>query len=84
MDCPVLEKSVMILLLVLLLLLDPVHWMMTTQQNPLVSPKVAARVNGFQILFMTTKDDDDDGRTISCTTHIHTNEGHNAEEGVSS
>lgn len=84
MDCPVLEKSVMMLLvLLLLLLLDPVHWMMTTQQNPLVSPKVAARVNGFQILFMTTKDDDD-GRTISCTTHIHTNEGHNAEEGVSS
>lgn len=82
MDCPVLEKSVMILLLVLLLLLDPVHWMMTTQQNPLVSPKVAARVNGFQILFMTTNEDD--GRTISCTTHIHTNEGHNAEEGVSS
>lgn len=83
MDCPVLEKSVMMLLLVLLLL-DPVHWMMTTQQNPLVSPKVAARANGFEILFMTTKDDDDDGRTISCTTHIHTNEGHNAEEGVSS
>lgn len=77
MDCPVLEKSVMMLLV---LLLDPVHWMMTTQQNPLVSPKVAVRVNGFQILFMTTNDDD--GRTISCTTHIHTNEGHNAEEGV--